>query len=123
MDAPPPKSTPRQIGAALLQDLADKIAAQLQSRFGVDGPAARAAATAVAVGVADDWGGQLVYIPQDMAGRLAQRNKTIWREFHGDNHAELASKYGLCVQTVYSIIAEQRELHTPKQLSLPVDRA
>lgn len=121
MSNSPTRSTPRQVGTALLQDLSDKLAVRAQRAFGVSEAKARAFAIDAAVSVADDWGGQLIYVPMDAAGRLSQRNETIWREFRGDNHAELATKYGLSVMHIYRILDEQRELRTPRQLSLLTD--
>ncbi len=54
----------------------------------------------------------------DMVGRRSTRNAQIYREFTGDNQAELALKYGLSTQCIYRIVKVQRELRMPKQASL-----
>ena len=60
------------------------------------------------------WGGQQVYIPKDRHRRAAM----LCREFTGNNHVELARKYGLCIQTVYRILRQERANRrvTPRNL-------
>lgn len=110
--------TPRHLGAELLQDLAEKLAYQAKHMLGVNDAKAKAFAHEAVGRIADDWGGQNVYIPMDLVGRRSQRNAQLYREFRGDNAPELASKYGLSVQCVYRIVKVQRELRMPKQGSL-----
>ncbi len=110
--------TPRHLGRELLQDLAAKLAQQAQDMLGIPEAKAKHFANEAAGRVADDWGGQNVYIPMDLVGRRSLRNVQIYREFSGNNIPELASKYDLSVQCVYRIIKVQRELLAPKQLSL-----
>jgi len=112
------QDTPRQLGTELLLDLADKLAIQAMATFGVSEAKARHFAMEAAGRVADDWGGQNIYVPMDMVGRRSERNDKLYREFNGVNAPELASKYAMSVQTVYRIIKMQRELRMPKQLSL-----
>lgn len=114
----PRRDTPRHLGTELMQDLADKVSELAQSMLGIPGPRAKVFATEVAGAIADDWGGQSVYIPMEMVGRLSERNLKIYREFTGNNVPELAMRYKLSVQQIYVIIKVQRDLHAPKQLSL-----
>ena len=109
--------TPRQLGAELLQDLADKLAEHAQEAFGVPEAKARRFAQEAAGRVADDWGGQNIYVPMDMVGRRIERNDRLYREFTGENAADLATKYRLSIQCVYRIIKVQRALHN-RQVSL-----
>ena len=44
--------------------------------------------------LAEDWGGSSVYIPKNLAARFRKRDATLYREFTGNNIAELAQKYG-----------------------------
>ncbi|SNS06294.1 Mor transcription activator family protein [Humidesulfovibrio mexicanus] len=111
-------ATPREIGMELLRDFADKLAKQVQDELGISAAKAKAFAEDAAGRLADDWGGQTVYLPMDMIGRRSTRNKQIYREFNGDNQSELALKYGLSRQCIYRIIKEQGELRMPKQASL-----
>lgn len=97
------------LGAELLQDLADKLAAQVALRAGMDEDAARQIAQDIAGDVARDWGGQSIYIPMDLGAQRAARNERIFKEFTGDNQSELAAKYGLSVPAVYRILKEEIE--------------
>jgi len=115
------RETPRQLGAELLQDLADKLAAHAQEAFGVSEAKAKRFAVEAAGRVADDWGGQNIYMPMDLVGRRSERNDRLYRDFTGNNVPELATKYRLSVQCVYRILKVQHELHMPKQLSLLTD--
>lgn len=107
--------TPRQLGTELLQDLSAKLAKLAQDRLGISEAKAKAFAEEAAGAVADDWGGQNIYIPMDLVGRRSQRNIQMYREYRGDNAPELASKYGLSVQCVYRIIKAMRRELAPRQ--------
>lgn len=111
-------STPRELGMELLQDFADKLAQQAKDFLGVSDSQAKAFAQEAVGCLADDWGGQTIYLPKDLIGRLSTRNKQIFREFNGDNQPELALKYNLSTQQIYSILKVQQELRKPKQASL-----
>ena len=118
-----PQETPRHLGRELLQDLAAKVAEMTQAMLGVPEAKAKAFSQEVAGWLADDWGGQNIYVPMDLVGRLSLRNAQIYREFTGDNQPELATKYDLSVQTIYRILKVQTALRAPKQLSLlDIDR-
>lgn len=67
--------------------------------------------------LAEEWGGQLVYIPMN----IGRRNARIYDAFTGDNVHELAKKFRLSVQRVYKIIADERAQRRMPQLSLPLD--
>lgn len=112
------RATPREIGMELLRDFADKLAKQVQDELGISAAKAKFFAQEAAGRLADDWGGQTVYLPKDMIGRLSTRNKQIYRDFNGDNQPELALTYGLSTQCIYRIIKDQAELRMPKQGSL-----
>lgn len=59
-----------------------------------------------------EWGGGMIYIPQGARFERQQRDATIWREFNGRNHAELARRHGLTLSCVYDILARSRS-HRP----------
>lgn len=67
--------------------------------------------------LAEEWGGQLVYIPMN----IGRRNARIYEAFTGDNVHELAKKFRLSVQRVYKIIADERARRKMPQLNLPLD--
>ena len=60
------------------------------------------------------WGGQQLYIPKDSKRRAAM----IYAEFDGANQADLARKYGVCVQTIYKVIKAERKARSMRQCSL-----
>lgn len=60
--------------------------------------------------ILDEFGGENLYIPKNISGKAARRNRQIYDEFTGDNHDELAKKYGVTLQRIYAIIKEQRQL-------------
>lgn len=77
----------------------------------VDSPEKLAAdlARAFADWLADAWGGQQLYIPMD----LARRNARIYEAFDGTNHAELADRFNMSANTVYSILRDERARRSP----------
>ena len=61
--------------------------------------------------VLDEFGGENLYIPRNITGKVAKRNAKIYVEFTGNNHDLLAKKYGLTLQRVYAIIKEEGNRH------------
>ncbi|KDT42068.1 mor transcription activator family protein [Escherichia coli 3-105-05_S4_C2] len=55
------------------------------------------------------WGGQNVYFPMGMVWKVSQRDREIFREFNGRNHHELARKFGVSLQWVYSVVKRVRK--------------
>ena len=94
----------RRLGTELLQDLADKVSAFAVSRLGVDEEKGRRFGEEVAGAMADDWGGQNVYIPMDLGSWRAARNAQIFAEFTGDNQHDLARKYQVSVLFIYRVL-------------------
>jgi Mor family transcriptional regulator len=76
----------------------------------VSSRAGRDAAEAVRVA----YGGGQVYIPLDKA----RRDAAICAAFTGDNHHELARRFHVALNTVYSILRADRIRKTEIQLSL-----
>ncbi|WP_330166238.1 Mor transcription activator family protein, partial [Escherichia coli] len=54
-------------------------------------------------------GGQNVYFPMGMVWKVSQRDREIFREFNGRNHHELARKFGVSLQWVYSVVKRVRK--------------
>ena len=69
--------------------------------------------------LAEDWGGSSIYIPKNLAARFRKRDTTLYREFTGNNIAELAQKYGLTQQRVYAILKAERARRGSGQLRFP----
>ena len=70
-------------------------------------------ARAVVYAICETMGGAVVYIPRGNILRRALRDAEIFREWREQSTRpdELARKHDLASQTVYDIIARQRELH------------
>ena len=56
-------------------------------------------------------GGRQLYMPKGEVLERALRDRQIWAKYKGNNVDDLVDEFGLTVQKVYSILAEQRELH------------
>ena len=49
------------------------------------------------------------YLSHHWGGQLDERDKQIYADFNGSNHAALAKKYDLAVQQIYKIIKIARQ--------------
>lgn len=106
--------------AELLDDVAARVADM--ARFThppMEAEAARTFGRRVADMLADEWGGSSVYIPKNLASRFRRRDAELYRAFTGHNIEELARKYGLTQQRVYSIIKAERARRARSQLTFP----
>jgi Mor family transcriptional regulator len=108
----------REVGAELLVDLADNLTMMLTDKLDVSQDEARAVAQEAAAHIADNWGGQSVYIPMDLVARMSSRNAEIFSAFSGDNISELVRKFGLSRQAIYRIVKTERQRRSPKQATL-----
>lgn len=70
----------------------------------------------VANQLAEEWGGQHVYVPMDKQRRDAR----IYELFTGSNHHDLAKRFKLGVPTIYKIIDQERARRRAPQLRLPM---
>lgn len=84
----------RSKGPELLVDLTEHVAAALGELVSMDDEAARHVANEVADRMAAHWGGQNVYFPMGLAGKLSRRDRQIYEEFNGTNQSDLARKWG-----------------------------
>ena len=57
----------------------------------------------------NNWGGQNVYFPMGMVWKVSQRDREIFLEFDGRNHHELARKFGVSLQWIYSVVKRVRK--------------
>ena len=108
----------REVGAELLVDLADNLSSILTDKADISKDDAKTIAQAAAAHIADNWGGQSVYIPMDLVARMSSRNREIYDAFTGDNISELVSIFGLSRQTIYRIVKNEREKRSSNQGSL-----
>jgi Mor family transcriptional regulator len=109
---------PGEIGAELLMDLRDHVADVLTNKVELPDGVAKGIAQDVAVRIADNWGGQVLYIPMDLATKMNTRNAEIMDAFTGDNINGLVKQFRLSRQTIYRILKAERERRAPKQGSL-----
>lgn len=109
----------------LLSDLADHASAILNDLLDISPEVSVDFGHALAERMADHWGGQGVYFPQGLTLKLSKRYLKIYEEFTGFNHSELAMKYKVSVQWIYSIIKrvhkEQVALRQRDIFEQPVD--
>ncbi|KWZ43775.1 DNA-binding protein [Burkholderia savannae] len=106
-------------GPELLVDLAQHVAHTLTELANIDAVQAEQLGREIADRMAMHWGGQNIYFPMGASYRLSQRDRQIFDEFRGDNHGELARKYGVSLQWVYKIIkAVRREEIAARQSDL-----
>ncbi|BFR47473.1 Mor transcription activator domain-containing protein [Nitratidesulfovibrio sp. HK-II] len=113
-----------QRGCELLKDVEDTVEATTQRELRIRGLLERKdlaglpkdLGRVIADRLAEEWGGQNVYIPMDSA----RRNARLYNEFTGDNVHDLAKKYRLSVARVYSIVADERTKRRMPQLRLPM---
>lgn len=54
------------------------------------------------------FGGCVIYIPKLHTTNNSDRNRLIKQEFTGNNHTELARKYGLSIQAIYNILRKNK---------------
>jgi Mor family transcriptional regulator len=87
------------------------IVSRLACKLGLSQEHADQLADWVVDSVCDEWGGLPIYIGKGTHMRLSKRDLSIYREFTGDNHQELAHKFGISKVWVYAIIRRvQRQL-------------
>lgn len=94
----------------LLMDLADKSAKILQECIEIDPEIANHVGSQIARNIAESWGGQTVYIQKGMGMFAHERDLQIYKEFSGNNHAELARKYKISMQWVYVIVKKMQAI-------------
>jgi len=81
-------------------------------RNGITEEASELLAPSVVLDLCNAIGGQIVYFPRGTVLRRALRDVRVYRDWSERNMGpqELAARYHLSVQTVYEIIAKQREI-------------
>lgn len=92
----------------LLFDLAKRVQNMLVKKVGLEDALAQHIGFEISRELAENWGGQQIYVPQWLCMMRHSRDEEIWREFNGHNHAALAKKYRISLQWVYSIVKRMR---------------
>ncbi len=96
-------------GPELLLDLAQHTAAALAELLQIDQELAEHAGKEIANRMAAHWGGQNIYFPMGLTYKLSQRDQQIFDDFNGQNHSDLARKYGVSLQWIYKIVKAVRQ--------------
>lgn len=77
--------------------------------------AAREAAELIRV----NWGGQVLYLAKGVTYQATQRDLEIWRQFTGNNAADLGKMYRLSTRMILYIVKRMRAVeHARRQLDL-----
>lgn len=105
----------RQSVPDLLLEIADAASGVLRDVAGIDADMAEYLGYHIMRAIAETCGGSQVYIPKaDSIARCA-RDEAIWRDFRGDNHRELARKYGVTDVHIYRIVKRMRALDAARR--------
>lgn len=103
----------------LLADLAKYTVTAVREMADLDEQTAENIGMVVALKTAHNWSGLNVYIPRAMTLFACEREKQIYNEFTGNNHAQLAKKYRLSIQWIYKIVKRvQKEEINKRQFQL-----
>jgi Mor family transcriptional regulator len=94
----------RQKVANFLTDLILYTAAVVTEELGLDQNKAEDTGRKLADRLRQNYGGANVYVPKGTSLDAELRNNAIFQDFRGNNHAELARKYGCTEQHVYNVI-------------------
>lgn len=90
----------------VLADIARTVHERLMVRARLAHQDAAEIALDVAEHVRKNIGGVATYIPRGLSYELSLRDRQIWSEFKGDNHAELARRYDMTEMRVRQIVAQ-----------------
>lgn len=104
----------RSKGPELLVELAQHTASTIKEVVEIDTAIAEQIGEAVANRMMQVWGGQSVYFPMGTLWLISQRDHDIFNDFNGRNHHDLARKYGVSLQWVYSVIKRVRKAETDR---------
>ncbi|AUK44873.1 MULTISPECIES: Mor transcription activator family protein [Pasteurella] len=88
----------------ILLELAKYIELTLVKKIEIEAENARQIGIEIAQTISKNWGGSVVYIPRNLIFILNERDRKIFNEFNGTNHRDLAKKYGVSMQWVYTIV-------------------
>lgn len=99
----------------MLKDLAALIAESAAKDYAMPTGKSKQLGIDVAMRIADEWGGIMVYIPTASGIKISLRDMQIYRRFNGYNHDALAKEYGVSVQWVYQVLKRVRKQQQDKQ--------
>lgn len=103
----------------ILSELAKHVEVKIMSTMAANDELTEDKARQIGVDVAryisEVWGGEVIYIPRNLALMISERDYHIWEEFDGKNHRELARKYNVSMQWVYQIVRKIRKKEVAKR--------
>lgn len=102
----------------LMGGLAEAVITVLTGHLSVPASAASQVANAFTGRMSFVWANSVIRIPKGIAYNTLKRNKALFDDFDGNNHAWLGRKYGISIQRVYTIVKEMRQAYIK---SLQVD--
>jgi Mor family transcriptional regulator len=82
---------------------------------GIDKENAERIAHDVSKQMCEQWGGQIIYFPYWMRMELSARDRKIYEEFNGHNHADLCRRHEISLQSIYRIIKFVKEEETARR--------
>lgn len=86
----------------------------LEKVLGLTGTENHRASAALVAGIGNYFGGVSFYMPHNDKLERFIRDIQIYKAFNGDNVTELAKKFRVSQQTIYTAIAKQRDLRQKK---------
>lgn len=95
-------------GTDLLSEAVEPIAKIIRETLGVSAELAEATSVEITAQFAHLWGGQVVYIPKGVCIQASKLHQKIYDDFNGRNHHQVASKHGVSVQHVYTVVKRMR---------------
>lgn len=93
----------------LLADMAAHATEILKEIGKISHDEAEVLAWAVTDRIAENWGGQSLYIPRGCILGVEKEHLDIFNDFNGHNHSELAQKYKKSVIWIYAVVKRVRQ--------------
>ena len=88
----------------LLADLAKHSVNIIKQHADIEDDLAENIGMLIAMKIGESWGGLNIYMPKAQTLFFCEREKQIYNDFTGNNHAYLARKYKLSLQCIYQIV-------------------
>lgn len=92
----------------LMGGLVEAVITVLTERQGVPVSIASRVAHTFAERMSFVWENSVIRIPKGISYNTLKRNKALFDDFDGNNHAWLGRQYGISIQRVYTIVKEMR---------------
>ncbi|MEH8031548.1 Mor transcription activator family protein [Gallibacterium anatis] len=99
----------------ILLDLAEHAREILVKKHRFENDKAKQIGIELAQCIAENWGGEVIYIPKALLIALSERDLAIWQEFNGNNYRDLARKYNVSMQWVYQIVKRVQKEEVAKR--------